>query len=525
MLNFLFRNLAGTVLTILLSITFLYFLAPVFLHAVLWEGFILHLPAWIPLIIAGVVALGAFLRYSDRYNRINAITVTILIIFGLVGGGLTAMASSWRNVQLYRLNHFTERPELLGVSSEQVRFKPLQIAQADIVRKNKASEFTPGRLSPIGSEKGVAYISPLVPQGIINTILMQNQGFLYLDDAGTDEERNRVSKIDTQPFSWGEDMAVFDDIHRRLIRKVGFTRSYPEIYYAPVKKEGKVVEIVGVVPYISYAFRGVFVPQWGGVAIFHADGRIEDLSPDEVKNDPRLLSTRRAFPETLVRQIVHAQRFDTGLIGGWIRRPGKIEIPELPGENQMPYFLPMQDGSYQYVTSVEPDGEGFSIMRIYYVNALTGERTVFRFDTPKMGGKNLVGPAKSLSFIKAIPGYNWHQVSSGGGSGTYLIIEPRPVTPRGSDHLHWMVTITDLEYSREVATAFMDAETNEVFGPFKTRADTFAFLQGATAPTTTESKQSSPTLNAIDDGSQNIRPICEEIAQTYHDYCGNALPR
>lgn len=521
MLKFFLGDPKGIALSVTLALAGLYGLAPVFLHSVLWETIILHLPTWIPLILAIVATLGAFARYGDRKRgeRINVVTVSLVIVLLIVGTGFALLAGSWKNVQLYRMNRFEERPQILGVSNEQMRFKPVEIAQQDMVRKNKSSEFTPGPLSAIGSEKGVAYIAPLVPQGVINTFLMENRGFMYLDDSGTDEERNRVSKIDTEPFAWGEGMEVFDDIYRRLIYKVGFTNSYPEIYYTPISKDGVIVEVVGVVPYISYAFRGVFVPVWGGVAIFHADGAIEDLSPAQAKRDPRLMISSRAFPETLARQIVQAQRFDTGMIGGWIRRPGKIQVPDLPGRNEMPYFLSMDDGSFQYVTSVEPDGEGFSVMRIYYVNALTGERSVYRFDTPENAERNLLGPAKSLDLVKAIEGYNWYESDSSGGSGSYRIVEPRPATPRGNNHLHWMWTITDVKFSREVATAFVDTETNAVYGPFKTRKETRAFLYGERTSPAADDEPEALDLTPRTAGTSNL---CVDLSRLLELYCADA---
>lgn len=194
------------------------------------------------------------------------------------------------------------------------------------------------------------------------------------------------------------------------------------------------------------------------------------------------------------------------------------QVPDLPGHNEMPYFLSMDDGSFQYVTSVEPDGEGFSVMRIYYVDALTGVRTVYRFDTPEMADTNPVGPAKSLDLVKAIEGYNWFQRDSSGGSGSYHIIEPRPVTPRGTNRLHWMSTITDVTFSREVATAFVDTETNQVFGPYKTRKETFAFLAGERPEVQDEAPPETTDRQPATGTTPNI---CADLSRLVELYCPN----
>ena len=69
----------------------------------------------------------------------------------------------------------------------------------------------------------------------------------------------------------------------------------------------------------------------------------------------------------------------------------------MPGEDQMPFFLPMEDGSYQYLATVEPDGEAYSLMRIYLINALTGERQVYRFDKP--GRPRNLGSGTDVSHV------------------------------------------------------------------------------------------------------------------------------
>ena len=345
-------------------------------------------------------------------------------------------------VQVYRDSEFVETDKMPLVSNDLVRYTPAQVAAEEIVRRTQTSQFTPGDTRPIGSESGVAYIAPLIPQGMWNAFFEKNEGFMYFDDGGTSENGQRVESMSTTPFKWGEGMEIFDDIYRKLIWKVGFFNTYPEIYYAPLYGDsGEVEEVLGVVPYISYRFWwGILVPKWGGVALFHSDGTVEDLSPEEASADERLQLTSRLFPEKMARDYIHSQRYDAGgfmlaqMWYGVIRRPGKIEIPPLPGKEQMPFFLPMQDDTYKYLATVEPDGDAYSLMRIYTINAKTGERLVYRYDVDGRPS-NLQGPRKVISYAKALPNYVWLEGSGKNASGTYRIVEPRPVTPAGQNRL------------------------------------------------------------------------------------------
>ena len=523
LIRLLFGNYIGMMIPLSICLFLVYQVAPVWVHHWVFEIAFLKAPMW----IAGLLTLYVAFRFMRRYlfpqegwKGYFSPIVGSSILASLMAATLVVLfAGGARYVQIYKDAHFKEIDVLPRVSNELVRYTPAQVAAEEIVRRTQTSQFTPGKTRPIGSSTGVAYIAPLVPQGLYNALFEHNTGFMYYDDGGTDEAAQRVKTLSSNPFQWGEGMEVLDDVYRQLIQKVGFLNTYPEIYYTPVYKEdGSVQEILGVVPYISYRFWwGLMIPQWGGVAIFHADGSVENLSPTKAAADERLIRTQRLFPEKLAETYIYSERYDVGnnileqMWYGFIRRPGKIEIPDLPGEEQMPFFLPMQDGSYSYLATVEPDGEAFSLMRVYLINAKTGERQVYRYD--KEGRpSNLQGPKKVISYVKALPNYVWHEGEGANASGTYRIIEPRPVTPDGRDRLFWMLSITPADYARVVATVFVDSATNQVYGPFTTRAQTFAWLQGK-------------KIETAESTANDVEKMCAQIQVLWQNSCVNTQSR
>jgi hypothetical protein len=526
-MRFLFADYRGMMIPLAIMLAMVYYLAPVWLHKWVFDFLILQAPAW----IAGTATVYIFFRFVRRYvmeeKGLRGLLSPIVIgAFGIsfFGSALVIFfATNAKWVQLYHDANFTEVETLPQVSTKLVRFTPAQVAGEEIVRRTQTSQFTPGKTRPIGSPTGVSYISPLIPQGMWNALTEHNRGFMYFHDGGKDASGQRVVHMETEDFLWGEGMEIFDDIHRRLLHKIGFFKSYPEIYYTPVYSEGgSINEVIGVVPYISYRFWwGIMVPKWGGVAIFHADGTIEDLTPEKAKLDPRLIETQRLFPEELAKDYVFAQRYDKGnnlltkMFYGLVQREGKIEIPPMPGEDQMPFFLPMEDGSYQYMATVEPDGEAYSLMRIYLINTLTGERQMYRFDKPGRP-RNLQGPRKVISYAKSLPSYVWVEGSGKDQSGTYRLVEPRPVTPEGKDHIFWMLSITPADYASVFATVFVDSATNEVHGPFLTREATFAWLRGEEVDID-QMIETGDTLTSVE-------KMCNGIETIWIDNCHDLRP-
>lgn len=462
-----------------------YWMAPTIVHLYVFESLILGYADDL-LVMLGISF--ASLRARRYWQMLGKDRLTLVITFvssplafcGFLYFGIAAMKEYW----LAESAPFAEVDALPEISRDKIRFTPEDVAAQEIVRRVQSSEFSPGHTRALSNVGGVGYIAPFVPQGLWNRLGSRNDAFLYYDDAGSEDERQRVTNIPSEPFVYGEGMEIFDDIRRRLVLDIGFFKSYPEIYYAPILENGAVKEVIGVVPYVSYDFRwGIFIPHWGGVVVFHADGTIVDLSPEEAQADPLLADVSRLYPESLMKKIVEAQRYDQGPISGLIRRAGKIEIPRLPGHTQMPFFLAMEDGSSRYVTMAEPDGDGYGLMRIYLVDARTGERTVYRFDVDDRP-QDLLGPAKAISSVKSVQGFNWYEEDGDSKSGSYRVIEPRPVTRGGN--LYWMLSIVPVDFARTVATVFVDAKTNRVVGPFQTRAETFAWLSGQAVEPTPE---------------------------------------
>jgi hypothetical protein len=510
------KRLSTLALTGALAVTAMYVtyrIAPVLTHAFVFENAILRYADELVVLFG----LGIALTRGHRYWRIlhtDRLTLTTTFVTSPLAVALFAFIGihSLKQYRLMRSAPFAEIGDFPNISGKKIRFTPQDVATQEMVRRVQSSEFSPGHTRALGGADGVGYIAPYIPQGLWNSLESRNNAFIVYDDAGPEDGLQRVRNIPSEPFVYGEGMKIFDDVRRRLIVDAGFFNSYPEIYYAPIVENGAIKEVIGVVPYVSYQFRwGIFVPYWGGVAIFRANGDIRRLTPEEALSEPMLAGVSRLYPESLAKDIVIAQRYDQGLVSGLIRRPNKIKVPKLPGHTQMPFFLTMDDGSSQYVTTAEPDGSGSGLMRVYLVDARTGERSAYRFDEEGRP-QDLLGPTKATSSAKAVQGFNWYEEED--GSGSYRVIEPRPITREGI--LYWMLSIVPVDYARVVATVFVDAKTSEVVGPFRTRAETYAWLSGQQPAPATKSDSSAATdlCGQLARIRQELEAMCPANAST-----------
>ncbi len=515
------RVTTGGVLRFLLILagllTILFFTFPVFFHGLVFSYLVRNFAYVFWIVILGAV----FIPMAVHYLRRGAPTIGFALIVAdvvLMVGGMGILAGI-EQAKIAQMAKYELMDQLPAVSREHVRYTPLQVAEQEISRRTQSSQRAIEEVIPLSGPKGPMYIAPLIVNGVVNMYLGQNQGFEVFDDAGTvDNGLDRVSLIDTPEFQVGDEMEIFDNLDRRLILDVGFFNTYPRTYYAPIYKEDGVTvdEVVGIVPYISYTFWwGFLLPEWGGVAVFHADGTIENLTPAEAQQSEKLAHVDRLFPSWLAEKWVYAQPFDQGWLSGYIRRDDKIEVPRLEDQNQMPFYLLMEDGTSQYITMTEPDGPSFALRKIYYTDARTGTSRVYAYNDKE----NILGPAKAVSMAKSVTGYTWYEDhGQGGSSGSYRIIEPRPVT-RGGE-LYYMYSIVPKDYGTVVATVFVNAATSKTIGPFTSRDDAFAWLLerpnasavNTAVAATIEGNAGTTTQSAASTCEQFIA-VCEQIEQ------------
>lgn len=333
-------------------------------------------------------------------------------------------------------------PEVISQlpETERVRFVPIEVAETLARNKQEDSRLAVGDMDPIDFNGNFLWVVPRVPNGFVNSFVHRMDGFMVIDS-----DTNLT--VVRQPFRYGEGMLLHHEIGWQLLMR-NYWAKYPEFFYLPVEPDGS---YLGVAPYIGYRFQfPVQVPYWAGVMVFHSNGAIEDLTVEQALNDPRL-KDQRLFPEELADYQAASWAYKEGIPNAWFFHQDQIEIPELAhSENQMPYLLP----GNLWMVATEPVGPSQSVKKIFFFDAHDGTIQLFEFDPEHAK----VGPNVGWGYAKAgtQAGYIWVEEGEEGGTGTYLVIEPRPLINDGV--LYWMYTVTVKQKTGIALTILVESE-------------------------------------------------------------------
>ena len=123
---------------------------------------------------------------------------------------------------------------------------------------------------------------------------------------------------------------------------------------------------VAIAPYVGYRGFPVRWPYWRGVYVYHRDGRLEDLTPEEAMQRPELAGSGRLYPERLAREIADAHA----------RRDG-YAVTDPPG-NAQPYLTNFGDGRIRWVTVGQAHDDEERLAIIVQTDAVTGATTIWR---------------------------------------------------------------------------------------------------------------------------------------------------
>jgi len=389
----------------------------------------------------------------------------------------------------------TELPE-----TERVRFVPLEVAETLARNKQEDSRLQVGDMDPIDFNENFLWVAPRVPNGFVNSFVYQMDGFMVIDN-----DTNLT--VIHQPFKYGEEMFLHHNILWQFMVR-GYWAKYPEIFYLPVEPDGG---WLGVAPYIKYHFRfPVQVPYWAGAMVFHANGTIEDLTVEEGRGDPRFAG-QRLFPEELTDYQAASWAYKEGIFNAWFFHRDQIEVPELAhSENQMPYLLP---GNI-WMVATEPVGPSQSVKKIFFFDAHDGTIQLFEFDPEHAK----IGPNVGWGYAKAgtQAGYIWAEEGEEGGTGTYLVIEPRPLINDGV--LFWMYTVTVQQKTGIALTILVENEDNVLHFCSKASLDRWMAGVGGSDPIPCGATVSCPQLKDLSEMSEDellglMRQIVEELSR------------
>lgn len=416
---------------------------------------------WVPSLIVLVITLFVFRRSISmlelRAGRrppaallAGPVVAFVLFVFlGAINGALVG-SSLYKN---------TDYEQISGLpSGGKVRLLPKEVAvQIASSGFNSPTEHLTDfhiTLTPEGQQ----WTALRTPDGVFRVFSKKSQGIVTLDA----EQTARTLKEVDAPFKYAPGQQVTDNLRWRLLKK-RFLITLGEST-GVLDADGKPLIVV---PYIKYKGWLVRRPVFGGVFVVHPDGRIEDLSPDEARERPELVSSGRLFPETLARDIQDAYSYKRGIANRIFTHTEQTQITDTEA-NRQPYLIDFGTRGSKWVTVAEPYGRAFAVNAIFLTDTVSGETQVWR--VPR--GASLTGNRRALETVRSvsIPGvvFSDQQTQSPGG-GRFRTVEPRPVFVAG--RLVYLISIIPDSANSVSKTVIVDAARNKLVTIFDNDSD------------------------------------------------------
>ena len=219
-------------------------------------------------------------------------------------------------------------------------------------------------------------------------------------------------------------------------------------------------EAFAMEPYVGYEGFPFRTPYFKGVLVYHQDGEIEDLTPEEAAARPELVRTGRIVPEAVARAEAEA-------LADSDEFKGKI----VDGENNtQPFLTAIDRDTTVWLTIINEDEPQGKVKAIVLKDSSTGETKVW---VPPEG-KSLISTEDVLFQAESLP-LQWEEercCDSDGDSYTVTlreVVEPRLAFKDGKPY--YLVTVVptdDLALPREVEyTLLIDAVTGEKIDQFE----------------------------------------------------------
>ncbi|HEY1074294.1 MAG TPA: hypothetical protein VGE59_01160 [Patescibacteria group bacterium] len=301
-------------------------------------------------------------------------------------------------------------------------------------------------------------VFPRLPEGGLLYFFKKMSGFATVE---VDTLDRKVS-LEDQEFALSEGVGIFDNLHYRLPLKRYFVNYTNE----PIYLKDDSGKWVTVVPYITYKGFPFTVPQWGGVMVVHADGSMQDYTPQEAQA-LSYLKGNRIHPKELAVYYANSYAYKGGILNKWFLHKNETQVVSLPGDEAVIHTA-TNDGFKQIIVA-EPYGSSYGIYKIFLIDATTGKREVISFSQ----NSQLTGPVAAADYIKKeFPTFDWTAFS---------LAEPRPLVT--NNKLYWLLSIIPNDSAGIANTVLLDTTTNNVT-TVKTEAELKAFLAGKELPST-----------------------------------------
>lgn len=309
----------------------------------------------------------------------------------------------------------------------------------------------------VRTPEGLAWTAFRTPDGAFRIFSKKSQGFVTLNAESTERQ---VKQSDAE-LAVAPGQLLTDNLRWKLLKK-----HYLIDLANPVGALDRQGRPIIIVPYTSYKGWLIRRPVLGGVFVVHPDGEIEDLSPEEARKRPEIISTGRLFPDTLARRIQDAYAYKRGIWNRFVLHEEQTQISDTEN-NQQPYLIDFGERGAKWVTVAEPFGQAFAANAIFLTDTVTGKTEIWRVprNASLSGNRRAVETVRSVS----IPGVVFAGEGAKGTGGRFKVVEPRPVFVGG--RLLYLVSVIPENGNSVSKSVVVDAARNKVVAIFDNDTD------------------------------------------------------
>jgi len=377
----------------------------------------------------------------------------------------------------------------LPETKENIRLMPFEVAYRYNRDSLQLSQFKLGTENIAIVNGSMAWVFPLIPDGMIIQFTLKNYGIVFID--ATTQERS--SQIVQKNMNIGEGMQIFDNLWWNLY-KTEYLVTTDDPYYITYNDD--IYTVVSTTKYSFHNFLGLFytVPRFGGVFLVNSAGDVQFLTPDEAKENS-LLKDNRIFPEDLARFYIESYKYNKGIINRFFIHENQIEIRDFVTYNKQPYLMYTESGLKWFI-STEPQGESHGVFKIFMIDAITGHIEMFELPIEE----TLTGPMKATDFVRREnPMVDWTR---------FRIVEPLPFIKNGI--LYWKVVVIPNDAAGIAYQAFINSRTNLVIELQEDR-DIQLFIKGMFETEKPKEDLKSDTIKIIKDKINEISELIKDL--------------
>ena len=336
------------------------------------------------------------------------------------------------------------------VNAENARVAPRPVADVQTRGEVSYRQHRLGTSDIARMEDGrLAWSYPIQPNGFRNR-LFENQRGVALSDMTRIEDRE-LQLYDDTDFVHGEGMLLHRGARWNLVQS-DFWAQY---------RDDPIEFVHDGQPYLAYPKTGHewhwgplphTTPNWAGVALVHPDGTIEQLSPEEAR-DNEILDGQRLYPLYNTERKMESLRYRNGIINqmGTIgAHKNEVHVADLPAGagNSQPFVIDLEGEQMSYVVAMEPFGEDTrGLDEVWFTDADTGELRFFGTE-----GDTLTGPERAMGIVRS-------EDSQTGWGDNFVVVEPVPVTI--DNEFWWHSKVVPVDNTAITRNVFVSAETGE----------------------------------------------------------------